>query len=138
MDFVPKCPITALTVGDVLKGQDGKKYIVCKKANTMYWEPYEESDVMNMTNNTPTPSAPYLISNERRETQTCTICLEDILNENTTSYLPCCHGFHQQCFQIYANHKNQTKKNISCPNCREEHYTYGQNDYKSIINGLGL
>ena len=47
MDLLPKCPITSCSLGDILTGQDGNKYIVCKKANTMYWEPYE--DVTNVS-----------------------------------------------------------------------------------------
>lgn len=55
MDLMPTCPITSCSIGDVLKGQDGKKYIVCKKANTMYWEPYEEMPCGSSSNPIPSP-----------------------------------------------------------------------------------
>ena len=41
MNCVPKASIKSLTVGDILAGQDGNKYIVCKKGKILYWEPYD-------------------------------------------------------------------------------------------------
>ena len=42
MDLVPKTSIKSLSIGDMLTGQDGNKYVVCKKANVLYWKPEEE------------------------------------------------------------------------------------------------
>ena len=56
MEFMPTCPIMSCSIGDVLKGQDGKKYIVCKKANITYWEPYEETSSAS-SSNTPQPTS---------------------------------------------------------------------------------
>lgn len=68
---------------------------------------------------------------------TCTICLDEI-TENNVSYLPCCHGFHQECFNNYITEKIKSKKNISCPICRIEHFIYGQRNYQFIMNELGI
>jgi Ring finger domain len=67
----------------------------------------------------------------------CTICLEEI-NDNNVSYLPCCHGFHQECFTNYVSAKIRSKRNVSCPICRIEHFVYGQIDYEVIMNELGI
>lgn len=40
MNRTPLAPIEFLGVGDILSGQDGNKYVVCKKGNILYWEPY--------------------------------------------------------------------------------------------------
>lgn len=40
MNRTPLAPIEFLGVGDILSGQDGNKYVVCKKADIPYWEPY--------------------------------------------------------------------------------------------------
>lgn len=48
MDLIPKVSIRSLSIGDILTGQDGNKYIVCKEANIMYWKPH----VVNTTNDT--------------------------------------------------------------------------------------
>lgn len=69
--------------------------------------------------------------------KTCTICLEEI-TDSSVSYLPCCHGFHQECFSDYITEKIKSKRNISCPNCRKEHFIYGQRDYEFIMNELGI
>lgn len=69
---------------------------------------------------------------------TCTICLDEITENNVVSYLPCCHGFHQQCFNEYIRNEIKLKKNISCPNCRIEHFMYGQATYEFIMNELGM
>ena len=129
MECIPKCPIKSLSVGDVLKGQDGKKYIVCKKVDTMYWEPYLE----NVSNNRSVP-----VSNQKRETCTCTVCFEEITDEKTTSYFPCNHALHQGCCTEYIKHAIQARKNISCPVCRQEHFTYGHRNYEFIRSELGL
>jgi Ring finger domain len=68
---------------------------------------------------------------------TCTICLDEI-NDNNVSYLPCCHGFHQECFTNYITDKIKSKKNVSCPICRIEHFVYGQRNYEFIMNELGI
>ena len=57
MDQVPKVSIKSLCVGDVLSGQDGNKYVVCKNANVLYWEPYETPTVMQVTVNVSVPIA---------------------------------------------------------------------------------
>ena len=51
MDLVPKASIKSLCIGDVLSGQDGNKYVVCKNANVLYWEPYETPTDMQVTIN---------------------------------------------------------------------------------------
>lgn len=68
---------------------------------------------------------------------TCTICLDEISDKNV-SYLPCCHGFHQECFTNYVTEKIKSKKNVSCPICRIEHFVYGHRDYEFIMNELGI
>lgn len=40
MNTFPNVSFEALSVGDVIRGQDGNKYVVCKKSNIFYWEPY--------------------------------------------------------------------------------------------------
>ena len=70
-------------------------------------------------------------------TKACTICLEDIIDTNI-SYLPCCHGFHQHCFSNYIEDKIKSRKNISCPICRIEHFVYGHRNYEFIMNELGI
>lgn len=77
------------------------------------------------------------MANENEDTNTCTICLDEI-TDNNISYLPCCHGFHQECFNCYITEKIKSKKNISCPICRIEHFTYGQRNYQFIMNELGI
>ena len=42
---------------------------------------------------------------------TCTICLED-MNEENVRYLPCCHGFHTKCINEWL------KTHDTCPECR--------------------
>ena len=45
MDLVPKVSIKSLSIGDMLTGQDGNKYVVCKtNNNVLYWEPVEETE----------------------------------------------------------------------------------------------
>lgn len=73
----------------------------------------------------------------QKNTTICTICLDEITDDNV-SYLPCCHGFHQDCFNDYISEKIKAKKNISCPICRIEHFTYGQRNYQFIMNELGI
>lgn len=75
--------------------------------------------------------------NDTNNTNSCTICLEE-MNDDKTSYLPCCHGFHQQCFHEYITNKIKSKRNISCPVCRIEHFIYGQRNYEFIMNELGI
>lgn len=75
--------------------------------------------------------------NETEHTNTCTICLDE-MTDNNLSYLPCCHGFHQACFNQYITEKIKSKKNISCPICRIEHFIYGQRNYQFIMNELGI
>jgi hypothetical protein len=77
------------------------------------------------------------MANETEDTNTCIICLDEITDDNI-SYLPCCHGFHQECFNSYITEKINSKKNISCPICRIEHFTYGQRNYQFIMNELGI
>lgn len=77
------------------------------------------------------------MDNETQDTNTCTICLDDI-TDNNISYLPCCHGFHQECFTAYITEKIKSKRNISCPICRIEHFQYGQRNYQFIMNELGI
>jgi hypothetical protein len=69
-------------------------------------------------------------------TNTCTICLDEITDN--ISYLPCCHGFHQECFNSYITEKIKSKKDISCPVCRIEHFKYGERNYQFIMNELGI
>lgn len=57
MDLVPKASIKSLTLGDVLTGQDGNKYVVCKKGDILYWEPYI-TDVSIVAKPTTIPVAP--------------------------------------------------------------------------------
>lgn len=71
------------------------------------------------------------------ETNTCTICLDEITDSNI-SYLPCCHGFHQECFNSYISEKVKSKQNISCPICRIEHFKYGERNYQFIMNELRI
>jgi hypothetical protein len=70
----------------------------------------------------------------------CVICLEDFNTTNDTniSYLPCMHGFHQDCFHDYITDKIKSKRDITCPLCRTEHFKYGHKSYEFIMNELGL
>ena len=43
MDLVPKASIKCLSLGDVLTGQDGNKYIVCDEGGIIYWKPHVTS-----------------------------------------------------------------------------------------------
>lgn len=72
------------------------------------------------------------------ENKACVICLEDMSHLANASYLPCFHGFHQDCFHHYITDKIKTKKNITCPVCRAEHFVYGHKNYVFIMNELGL
>jgi len=55
MDLVPKISIKSLTVGDVLTGQDGNKYMVCEEAGILYWKPYVSSVTIPQLALKPTP-----------------------------------------------------------------------------------
>lgn len=78
-----------------------------------------------------------VIINDSEDVKTCSICLEEITVEDI-SYLPCCHGFHQDCFNEYITQKIKSKRNISCPICRIDHFVYGQRNYQFIMNELGI
>ena len=67
MDLVPKTPIKSLSIGDMLTGQDGNKYVVCKtNNNVLYWEPVEEI-ITKVTTVVPTTPKPVQKIKEVRE-----------------------------------------------------------------------
>lgn len=78
MDQVPKISIKCLCLGDVLKGQDGNKYIVCEKAKVLYWEPYVSDDVASHLGTYTVMSGDTLW----KIAQKYNVCLEDILKLN--------------------------------------------------------
>ena len=66
---------------------------------------------------------------DAQQTQSCSICLEDINNDNTKTTvpikidLPCTHRFHHQCIKkwIETEHEQKSelfKSNSTCPICR--------------------
>lgn len=52
-----------------------------------------------------------------REKSTCCICLEQYTIDSDIVILPCKHGFHEQCVDIW---RNKSKETPTCPVCR--HY----------------
>lgn len=68
--------------------------------------------------------------------KSCSICLEDM--NGKASFLPCFHGFHQECFAKYITEKVETNRDISCPMCRVVHFAYGDKNYSYIMNRVRL
>ena len=50
-----------------------------------------------------------------KDTQECSICLENIEKDTTGCALPCVHVFHEVCIKRWL-----TMNNAICPNCRTE------------------
>lgn len=43
MNSIPVTPFETVATGDILTGQDGNKYVVCKEGNISFWKPYSNS-----------------------------------------------------------------------------------------------
>ena len=71
MDAIPKVSFKTLTIGDVIKGQDGNKYVVSEEANILYWKPYVENasnvDATPAPTPRPTPTAAPVIKKTKEK-----------------------------------------------------------------------
>jgi len=68
------------------------------------------------------------ISSDREENYTCSICLEENINQEFVSTTNCSHSFCNKCLEDWLN-----KGKYSCPLCRNEIKTFITNDKETRI-----
>ncbi|MFT5318291.1 MAG: hypothetical protein ACI8RA_001554 [Chlamydiales bacterium] len=61
--------------------------------------------------------SPILIQLEK-DSNSCSICLEDFELTDRSSFTSCEHTFHTECFDKWAAHLLKSNQDLNCPNCR--------------------